>query len=431
MMMFLDFAWLIRQQGQGLLERLGNLLPEEMQTGYTEPAIGLALVFLLSVLVHLSIRYWIISLLVKLDEKTESEWYNVFLRHQLPQRALFMVPLVIIYNGMELVPQFHEDVTGFILRITAALMILVGARVLDALLSSIHTFYLMKAEAGQIPIKSYIQLGKVLVYVLAAFFIISSLADKSPWYLLSGLGAVTAIVMLVFRDTLLSLVASVQLTNNDLIRVGDWIEMPQFGADGDVIDIALNTVRVQNFDKTITVIPTHKFLEHSFKNWRGMSESGGRRIMRSLNLDLSTIRFLSWREIDRLRGSHLLQEYINKKMEEVNSYNETRLKENPSMLTNGRWLTNIGTFRAYVVQYLKNHPRTNKNMAVMVRQLEPTEKGLPLQIYMFADTTIWAEYEAIQADIFDHLLSIAPEFGLRVYQKPSGYDVLQLGDKQL
>lgn len=414
---------------QGLLEQISGLLPEEMQNEYTAAAVGLTLVFLLSIIAHLIIRYWIINFLHKLDEKTDSEWYEVLLKHNLPQRALFMVPLIIIYNGLELVPQFNEDITGFILRITAAMMILVGARVLDALLSSVHTLYLMRADADQIPIKSYIQLGKVLIYVLTAFFIIASLADKSPWYLLSGVGAITAIVMLVFRDTLLSLVASIQLTNNDLIRVGDWIEMPQFGADGDVIDIALNTVRVQNFDKTITVIPTHKFLEHSFKNWRGMSESGGRRIMRSLHLDLSTIRFLTWREIDRLRNSHLLKEYINKKVDEINSYNKTHLQENTSLLTNGRWLTNVGTFRAYIQEYLKNHSRTHKKMSVMVRQLEPTEKGLPMQVYMFVDTTVWAEYEAIQSDIFDHLLAISSEFGLRVYQQPSGYDVFQLGEK--
>jgi len=232
-----------------------------------------------------------------------------------------------------------------------------------------------------------------------------------------------AIILLLFRDTLLSLVASVQLTSNDLIRVGDWIDMPQFGADGDVIDIALNTVRVQNWDKTITVIPTHKFLEHSFRNWRGMQESGGRRIMRSLKIDISTVRFLSFQEIQKLKKSHLLSTYMNDKMKEIGEYNEKHLKGYTSTLTNGRWLTNIGTFRKYVIEYLKNHPNARQDMTMIVRQLEPTETGLPLQIYFFASTTVWAEYESIQSDVFDHLLAIAPEFGLKIFQQPTGYDL--------
>ena len=411
----------LKAQGQAL-EYLANLLPEEVRNEHTEAVFGLLLVFLIAGIIHLVIRYWIIHLLHKLDEKTETEWYAVILRHKLPQRALFMVPLVVIYNGINLVPEFHEDVTSFIVRITAAAMILVGARVFDAFLSSIHTLYLMNASKDSAPIKSYIQLAKVVVYVMAGFFIISSLADKSPWFFLSGIGAIMAIILLLFRDTLLSLVASVQLTNNDLIRVGDWIEMPQFSADGTVIDIALNTVQVQNFDKTISVIPTHKFLEHSFRNWRGMQEAGGRRVMRSINIDISSVRFLTFNEIERLKNSHLLKEYIEKKMGEVHKYNKEHLKTSSSTLTNGRWLTNVGTFRAYIIEYLKKHPRSKKDLTMLVRQLEPSEKGLPLQVYVFVDTTVWGEYESIQADMFDHLLAVAPEFGLSIFQQPSGHD---------
>lgn len=405
------------------------MLPAEMQTEYTQEAIGLAIVFMIAGIVHLIIRYWIIKLLHKLDERTATEWYAVILKHKLPQRALFMVPLIIIYNGMGLVPEIHTVITEFVIRIAAATMILVGARVFDALLSSVHTLYLMRPVEDQTPIKSYIQLGKVIVYVLAGFFIISSLADKSPWFFLSGIGAVMAVILLLFRDTLLSLVASVQLTNNDLIRQGDWIEMPQFNADGDVIDIALNTVRVQNWDKTITVIPTHKFLEHSFRNWRGMQESGGRRIMRSINIDITSVRFLKQKEIERLKTSHLLKEYIQKKMDEVHDYNQNNLQTSSSIITNGRWLTNIGTFRAYIIEYLRKHPRSHKDLFMLVRQLEPTEKGLPLQIYLFTDTTAWGEYEGIQADIFDHLMAVAPEFGLRIFQQPSGYDFREMSHR--
>ncbi len=410
-----------------LLSDLAEYLPSEMQTAYTEEAISLALIFLISGIVHIVIRYWIIKLLHKLDEKTETGWYAVILKHKLPQRALFIIPLLIIYNGLGLFPEGYSTLTDFVIRIAAATMILVSARVFDAFLSALHSLYLMRPSKHQTPIKSYIQLGKVIVYVLSGFFIISSLADKSPWYFLSGIGAIMAIILLLFRDTLLSLVASVQLTNNDLIRVGDWIEMPNFGADGDVIDIALNTVRVQNWDKTISVIPTHKFLDHSFRNWRGMQESGGRRIIRSLHFDISSIRFLSHAEIERLSTSNLLKEYIATKMEGVHSYNAKYLKSSKSTLTNGRWLTNIGTFRAYIIEYLKKHPRSHKNLTMLVRQLEATEKGLPLQVYVFTDTTAWAEYEAIQADIFDHLIAVAPEFGLRIFQQPSGNDIKNLG----
>ncbi|WP_340105914.1 mechanosensitive ion channel family protein [Rhodohalobacter sp. 8-1] len=405
-----------------LIDSIVNILPESLQGEYTVPTVGLFIIFFVSALVHLVIRVWIIHLLHKLDEKTVSEWYAVILKHKLPQRALFIIPLLIIYNGLNLVPEIPEEVTDFIIRLTAATMVLVGARALDALLSSVHTLYLMNAGPDKAPIKSYIQLGKVIVYVFAGLFIVSSLADKSPWYFLTGIGAAMAIILLLFRDTLLSLVASVQLTNNDLIRVGDWIEMPQFGADGDVIDIALNTVLVQNFDKTISVIPTHKFLEHSFRNWRGMQETGGRRIMRSLNIDISSIRFLTYHEIERLRESILLKDYINEKMKDVHDYNSEYLKTSSSTLTNGRWLTNVGTFRAYIIEYLKKHPNAKKDLTMLVRQLEPTEKGLPLQVYVFVDTTVWAEYEGIQSDIFDHLLAIAPEFGLNIFQQPTGRD---------
>ena len=413
------FFWMTQAE---LVDTIVNFLPDSLQGEYTVPAVGLFIVFLVSVTVHLIIRFWIVRLLHKLDEKTATEWYAVILKHKLPQRALFIIPLVIIYNGLSLVPEFHEDLTDFILRITAATMILVGARVFDAFLSSIHTLYLLNAGPGKAPIKTYIQLGKVVIYILAGLFIVSSLADKSPWYFLTGIGAAMAIILLLFRDTLLSLVASVQLTNNDLIRVGDWIEMPQFGADGDVIDIALNTVLVQNFDKTISVIPTHKFLEHSFRNWRGMKDTGGRRIKRSINIDISSIRFLTFKEIQRLKESHLLKEYISETMGEVNSYNKEHLKYSSSTITNGRWLTNVGTFRAYIVEYLRRHPRAKQDLTMIVRQLEPTDKGLPLQVYLFVDTTVWAEYEGIQADIFDHLLAVSPEFGLDIFQQPTGRD---------
>src|SRR5690606_21205203 len=274
------------------------------------------------------------------------------------------------------------------------------------------------------PIKGIIQIINLLLYAMALILIIAIILDRSPWFFLSGLGAMTAILLLVFRDTILSLVAGVQLTTNSLIRIGDWIEMPQFAADGDVVDIALHAVRVQNWDKTITVIPTHKFLEHSFKNWRGMQESGGRRIKRAIHIDINTIRFLTDEEIERFGRFALLREYIARKKQELEEHNRQKV-DDPSVAANVRRLTNVGTFRAYVTQYLRQHPGIRQDMTFLVRQLQPTGEGLPIEIYVFTNSTKWAVYEGIQADIFDHILAIVPEFGLRVYQTPSSNDFMR------
>jgi miniconductance mechanosensitive channel len=243
--------------------------------------------------------------------------------------------------------------------------------------------------------------------------------------LLSGLGAMAAVLILVFQDTLLSLVASVQITSQDIIRVGDWIEMPQLNADGDVIDIALHTVKVQNWDKTITSIPTKRFISDPFKNWRGMQESGGRRIKRSLLLDQQSVHFLSAEESRRLHRFRLLQEYLAEKQNEIDAWNR-QLEEQGKEPVNTRRITNIGSFRAYVERYLRSHGGIHQNMTQIVRQLDPTADGLPLEIYCFTNTIDWVRYESIQSDIFDHLLSILPEFGLRAFQHPSGLDLREI-----
>jgi miniconductance mechanosensitive channel len=251
--------------------------------------------------------------------------------------------------------------------------------------------------------------------------------DKSPWVFLSGLGAMAAVLLLVFRDTILGLVASLQLTGNDMVHVGDWIEMPQYGADGDVIDVALHTVKVQNWDKTITTVPTHKLIAESFKNWRGMSASGGRRIKRALYVDKNSIRFLTDAELERFKQFALLKGYIATKEQELAEYN-AGLDYVTDAGVNQRRLTNVGTFRAYIVNYLRHHPKIHhEGMTLLVRQLPPGPEGLPIEVYCFTTTTAWVEYEDIQADIFDHLLAVAYEFGLRLYQKPAGADLAALG----
>jgi miniconductance mechanosensitive channel len=260
------------------------------------------------------------------------------------------------------------------------------------------------------------------MFIITTVLIIAVLIDRSPLILLSGLGAIAAVLMLVFQDTLLSLVASVQISSSDMVRVGDWIEMPQLNADGDVIDIALHTVKVQNWDKTITTLPTRRLITDPFKNWRGMHESGGRRIKRSLYLDQNSICFLSDDEQERLGRFKLLEDYLSRKNQEISNWNSA-LGEKAKEMVNTRRITNIGTFRAYVEHYLRSHPGIHQNMTLLVRQLSPTPEGLPLEIYCFTSTTKWAEYESIQSDIFDHLLAILPEFMLQVFQNPSGTDV--------
>jgi miniconductance mechanosensitive channel len=263
---------------------------------------------------------------------------------------------------------------------------------------------------------------------LGSVVIVAVLIGKSPALLLSGIGALTAVLMLIFKDTILSLVASLQISSNDLFKIGDWIEVPQFGADGDVVDIALHAVKIQNWDKTISIIPTHKLIDSAFRNWRGMSESGGRRIKRSLYIDMNSIHLCTEEMLDKFMRFEILTEYINGKIKEVTDHNESN-KINTAELINGRRLTNVGTFRAYIEAYLQNNSKIHPEMTFLIRQLEPTSRGLPIQIYVFTNDTDWVRYEGIQADIFDHLLAIIPEFGLKVFQSPSGKDFSKLRSK--
>ncbi|MDT4852653.1 Miniconductance mechanosensitive channel YbdG [compost metagenome] len=309
--------------------------------------------------------------------------------------------------------------------VCSAFIVLTIALAISGVLSLVNLIYQRRPDANLKPIKGYVQVVKILVFAIAAILMVATLIDRSPLILLSGLGAMAAVLMLIFQDTLLSLVASVQISSSDIVRVGDWIEMPQSNADGDVIDIALHTVKVQNWDKTITSIPTKRFISDPFKNWRGMQESGGRRIKRSLYLDQTSIGFLNQDEISRLQRFKLLGQYLASKQSELLSWNSA-LAEDGQEPANTRRVTNIGTFRAYVEHYLRQHPGIHQGMTQLVRQLSPTADGLPLELYCFTNSIAWGRYESIQADIFDHLLAILPEFGLRVFQHPSGADMREL-----
>lgn len=353
-----------------------------------------------------------------------TQWNDALLGRGVIPSLAHVVPALVVYYGIDFVQGLPEGVTIVIRNLASAYIVLTVARSFSCLLTAIGDIYEQRdpERARARPIKGYLQLLKLVTYGVATILIIAALFNRDPLLLLSGLGAMTAVLMLVFKDTLLSFVASVQLSTHDMLRVGDWIEMPQLNADGFAIDISLHTVKVQNWDATITTIPTWRLINESYKNWRGMFESGGRRIKRALYLDQTSLRFLTPAEAERLRRFALIDEYLERKRIEIEEFNRTLLAQGKDPV-NTRRVTNVGTFRAYVQAYLQAHPRIHKGKLMLVRQLQPGPNGLPLEIYCFTSTTAWVEYEGIQADIFDHLYAILPEFDLRVFQQPSGADV--------
>ena len=336
-------------------------------------------------------------------------------------RLANVVPALVISAGIGWVPGIPAPVVTFVHGACQAWVVLTLALAFSHALDALNLLYERRADARHKPIKGYVQVAKIAVFILAGLSIIATLAGVRMLHLVTGLGAATAVVMLVFQDTILSFVASVQISSDGRVRVGDWIEMPSQNADGDVTDIALHTVTVQNWDKTVTTIPTRKLISESFKNWRGMTESGGRRIKRALHLDQASVRFLEPSERDALRRFTLLRDYLDTKERELADWN-AGLGADGELPVNARRITNLGTFRAYVERYLRHHPQVHRDLTLLVRQLQPGPTGLPLEIYCFTNDTRWAVYEGIQSDIFDHLLAILPEFGLRVFQEPAGAD---------
>jgi len=392
---------------------------------YAARAVAVIVMLFLAATADFIAKRFILSTLTRIISRSKTKWDDAILRQRALNRLAHMAPALVIYV---LTPIALEGLDFAIALIKSALhiyMLFMLMLVLDSLLNAFEVIYQGFRAAREIPIKGFIQVLKLVLYFLTTIFIISILLDKTPVYLLSGLGALAAVMMLIFRDALLGFVAGIQLAANKMVSVGDWIEMPGYGADGDVLEVALTTVKVQNWDKTITTIPTYALISESFKNWRGMSESGGRRIKRSVNIDISSIKFCDEEMLDRFSKIQYISQYIEKTKKETQAFNQSAKVDNTS-LVNGRRMTNIGTFRAYVKSYLQNHPDINMNMTFLVRQLPPSENGLPIEIYVFSKDTVWANYEAIQADIFDHILAVVPEFDLRVYQNPTGADFRML-----
>ena len=398
----------------------------ESTARYLSTGILVIFIALLSIFANFITTKVVLRVISLLINSNKFKWDTVLLEREVFHRLSHIVPAIIIYSFAS---AFTEQMTIIIQRFSSAYIVLIGMSVVDALLNSVDDIYRNYELSRNKPIKGYLQVTKISVYIIGGIVVIATIIGQSPLFLLSGIGALTAVILLVFKDSLLGLVAGIQLSSNDMIRLGDWIEMPKYGANGDVIDISLNTVKVKNSDKTITTIPTYALVSDSFKNWRGMNESGGRRINRSVYIDITSITFCTDEMLEEFEKIDCLTDYIRNKRHEIIHYN---LENNidTSYSVNSRRLTNIGIFRAYIQSYLKNHPKIHKDLVQLVRQLPPGEYGLPLNIYVFTNDTEWANYENIQSDIFDHLLAVVPQFGLRVFQKPTGYDIGRLVNDQ-
>jgi miniconductance mechanosensitive channel len=378
-------------------------------------------VLILSVIANVVAKRYILSALTFVISRSKTEWDDAILRRRVLNRLAFLAPALVIYVLAPVALAGMESTIASIRSATQIYMILIVILALDSFLNAVVDIYRTFEISKEIPIKGFVQIVKLVLSFLSVIFIISIVLNKTPVFLLSGLGALTAVLMLIFKDAILGFVAGIQLTANKMVAHGDWIEMPRYGADGDVLEVTLTTVKVQNWDKTITTIPTYALISESFKNWRGMEQSGGRRIKRAVNIDMSTIRFCDEEMLGRFEKIQYISEYIEQKKTELEEFNKSIKVDNTS-LANGRRMTNIGTFRAYVMAYLRNHPMINAEMTFLIRQLRPTEQGLPIEIYVFCKDKAWVNYEAIQADIFDHILAVVPEFDLRVFQHPTGGD---------
>jgi miniconductance mechanosensitive channel len=408
-----------------ILERLASLL-DRLGLDNAPPSVArlvlAGLVALVAWLVYLVARRIVVRALRALAERTRVSWDDVVFRQGVLERLSLLAPAVVVYSAASLLfpGEGEEGGVELVQRLANVWMIVIGAQVASRLFDAFGAFAKAQPATRDKPIRSYLQVAKILVWMATAIASVAVLMDRSPWAILTGLGAATAILLLVFRDSILGLLASVQISGYDLVRVGEWIEVPAYGADGEVVDISLHTVRVRNWDKTVVVLPTTALLTSGFKNWRGMTESGGRRIKRSLAVDMGTVRFLEPPELERLSRVGILAPYLEHKQREIEEWNAA-VPEGDQLRR--RRLTNVGTFRAYVEAYLRHHPDIHQEMTFLVRQLAPGSEGMPIEIYVFSKEQRWASYEGIVADVFDHLLAVLPEFGLGAFQQPSGTDL--------
>ncbi len=405
-----------------LLLRTG--MSEGLETPIRTVIVAVIILFL-AILADFITRRVIVTGIRKVVSRSKTQIDDILIKRKVLHKIAHIVPGLLIYFTAGFVFANYAVLGDIIGRLALIYIIIVLLLAIDSFINALHEIYLTTPVSKGRPIKGYVQVVKIIIYFIAIILIISSLMKESPNKLLTGLGAMAAVLMFVFKDTILGFVASIQLSANKMVVPGDWISMPSHNADGTVLDISLNTVKVQNWDKTIATVPTYALVSESFQNWKGMEESGGRRIKRSINIDMNSVRFVDDELADRFKKIQFLKDYVVSREAEIIKYNEEH-KIDGSILVNGRRMTNLGTFRKYIEEYLHRHPKIHNDMTFLVRQLQPDERGLPIEIYVFSNDQAWANYEAIQADIFDHILAVIPEFELRVFQSPSGRDFQNL-----
>lgn len=378
-------------------------------------------VFIFAILSFFFLKKIIIPLIRRIVKSTSTKIDDIILSRKVLNKISFFAPLLVLDSFTYLEPLWQN----FLNRLISILFVLNFTFIITTIFSAANELYEKNEKHRERPIKGYVQVIKIIVTIFGLMLVTGIIIGRSPLEIIAGLGVFTAILAILFRDIILSFVASIQITSYDLVRVGDWIELSKYGADGDVIDISLTVIKVQNWDKTITTIPTYKLIEDSFKNWRGMKTSGARRIKRAVNIDQSSVKFCTDEMLDRFEKIRLISEYIRTKREEINKSNDDENTESDSIV-NRRRLTNIGTLRAYLIEYLRQIKEIDLDYPVMVRQLQTGPDGLPIEIYLFAKTTEWVQYENIQSDIFDHILAVVPQFELNIFQNPSGNDFKKL-----
>ena len=398
----------------------------ELYARLTAVMVTIVALFVVAMIVHWITKILTVKIIHRLVEKSKTDWDDYLLKRNVFQSMSHLTSALVFYYSSN----FSEipEVTRLLTIFTNIYFVVIFIKVVSGVLKASNDIYLTTPYASTRSIKGYIQLVMILVYFIAGIFIIGIIFDKSPLYLLGGLSAIAAVLLIIFKDTILGLVASIQLSANKMLKPGDWIEMPKYNANGTVIDISLNTVKVQNGDKTISTIPTYSLVTDSFLNWSGMEESEGRRIKRFINIDMKSVRFCDEKMLDKFQQFRLIKDYVKEKQDEISEHNKNLgVADDP--IPNGRRQTNLGVFRKYLEEYLKNNPYINNDMTFLVRHLQPTESGLPIEIYVFSKEKQLNNYEGIQADIFDHILAVIPEFELRVFQAPSGSDINDLSEK--
>ena len=410
------------------MEKITGIIKEILQSwGFNESwtddltsTIILVIILAIAFLGDAICKHVILTTVTRLVKKTKATWDDVVFDRKVMIYLSHLVAPIILYILLPLAIS-NAGLLTFILRICMIYIIAVFLKFISALLSALYHVYSEREQFRDRPLKGLLQTVQVILFFIGGIIIVSILIDKSPIVLLTGLGASAAVLMLVFKDSIMGFVSGIQLSANNMLKVGDWIEMPKYGADGTVIEVTLNTVKVRNWDNTITTIPPYALVSDSFQNWRGMQESGGRRIKRSIRIDMNSVKFCTPEMLAKYRKIRLLKDYIEETEKVVEEYNKEHGIDN-SVLVNGRRQTNLGVFRAYLTNYLRSLPAVNQDLTCMVRQLQPTEQGIPLELYFFSSIKAWIPYEGVQADVFDHVLAIIPEFDLHVFQNPTGED---------